>query len=221
MLYSKKSNFAFFLCHSNANHSICMALHTIMDKKTDISWDWLNKSNYGFKHVSPGGYLETDDFNFKNMISSEEWKKISKITTVRNPWSRMYDFYTWHFTMKKSPYKKIEKIIYDYTLSKPSFDEWIKNLEIDRSLKWWDQIFNQKVYRKDCNFVLRYENLNEDFKKIFPNLKIPSSNVSHPNQWFVDDDKYQMNEYSMNLIKKYCYDDIVEFDYVYEGKIIG
>ena len=45
-MYSEKSNFAFFLCHSNANHSICMALETLMDRERDYSWDWANRSEY-------------------------------------------------------------------------------------------------------------------------------------------------------------------------------
>ena len=104
LLYSETSNFAFFLCHSNANHSICMALETLMDREHDYSWDWENRSEYGYKHVSPSGLLSTDSFNFKEIIG-DEWYDLKKITTVRNPWSRLYDFYTWHFTIER-PIKK-------------------------------------------------------------------------------------------------------------------
>ncbi len=218
MLYSKKSNFAFFLCHSNANHSICMALDALMDRDIDYSWDWQNKSEYGFKHVSPAGYLSTDEFNFKEMIGPL-WYDIIKITTVRNPWSRLWDFYTWHFTMKKRPIKRIEQIIYDHTINKKTFDEWIYSLENNTILNWWGEIFNQKIMRKDCNYVIRYENIDEDVDEIFPGIKVPSVNESHPGQWYAEDDSYIMTEETKNTIYNFCKDDIIEYGYKYNGRI--
>lgn len=215
-MYSEKSNFAFFLCHSNANHSICMALETLMDREKDYSWDWVNRSEYGHKHVSPSGLLSTDCFNFKEILG-DEWNNLKKITTVRNPWSRLYDFYTWHFTIERS-IKRIEQIMFDFTISKNSFDEWILSLEKDKTLDWWGEIFNQKIMRKDCDYVIRYEYLDEDVDSIFPGLKVPPVSVSHPGQWYAEDDKYLMTNKTKDIIEHFCMDDIKEFNYKYDGK---
>ncbi len=195
-----------------------MALETLMDRKKDYSWDWEDKSAYGFKHVSPAGYLSTDMFNFKEMIG-DEWYSLRKITTVRNPWSRLWDFYTWHFAMKKRPIKRIEQIIYDYTIDKKTFDEWIYSLENNTELDWWGEIFNQKIMRKDCDYVIRYEKIDEDVDKIFKGLKVPSSNVSHPGQWYAEDDSYIMTDKTKNIIYNFCKDDIIEYGYKYNGRI--
>jgi len=216
LLYSETSNFAFFLCHSNANHSICMALETLMDREHDYSWDWENRSEYGYKHVSPSGLLSTDSFNFKEIIG-DEWYDLKKITTVRNPWSRLYDFYTWHFTIER-PIKKIEQKIYDFTISKSSFDEWISSLEKDKTFDWWGEIFNQEIMRRHCNYVIRYEYLNEDINNIFPGLKIPSASVSHPGQWYAEDNKYLMTIKTKNIINYFCKEDIINYEYTYDGE---
>jgi len=216
-LYSEKSNFAFFLCHSNANHSICMALETLMDRERDYSWDWANRSEYGHKHVSPSGLLSTDCFNFKKIIG-DEWSNLKKITTVRNPWSRLYDFYTWHFTLNQ-PEKKIERKFYDFTVSKKTFDEWISSLEDDRTFDWWGEILNQEIMRRDCDYVIRYEYLDEDVDKIFTGLKVPSASVSHSGQYYVPADKYIMTEKTKSVIEKFCSKDIEQYGYKFRGTI--
>lgn len=195
-----------------------MALETLMDRKTDYSWDWENKSEYGYKHVSPAGYLSTDMFNFKETVG-DEWDSIIKITTVRNPWSRLWDFYTWHFTMKKRPIKRIEQIIYDHTVNKKTFDEWIYFLKTNTELDWWGEIFNQKIMRKDCDHVIRYEYIYEDVDKIFKGLNVPSAHISHPGQWYAEDDSYIMTEDTKNTINNFCIDDIKEYGYKYNGRI--
>lgn len=189
-----------------------------MDPSVDYSWDWQNKSEYGFKHVSPAGYLSTDEFNFKEMIG-DAWYDIMKITTVRNPWSRLWDFYTWHLNMKNRPKKIIEQKIYDFTISKKTFDEWILSLSDNTIFDWWGEIFNQKIMRKDCDYVIRYENIDEDIDKIFPGIKVPTANESHPGQWYAEDDSYVMSKKTKNIIYEFSKNDITEYGYNYNGRI--
>jgi len=194
-----------------------MALETLMDREYDYSWDWENRSEFGHKHVSPAGHLSTDSFNFKEMMG-EEWYKIRKITTVRNPWSRLYDFYTWHFTIDR-PIKRIEQKMYDYIMDKKTFDEWICSLEYSKELNWWGELLNQEIMRRECDYVIRYEYVDEDVNRLFPGLKVPSSSVSHPGQWYVDDDKYIMSENTKTIIEKFCFEDIDQYTYKYDGRI--
>ena len=58
---------------------------------------------------------------------------------------------------------------------------------------------NQKIMRKDCNHVIRYEKIDEDVDKIFKGLKVPSASVSHPGQWYAEDDSYIMTNKTKNI----------------------
>ena len=72
--------------------------------------------------------------------------------------------------------------------------------------------------RKDCDYVIRYEYLAEDVDSIFPGLKVPPVSVSHPGQWYAEDDKYLMTNKTKDIIEYFCMDDIKEFNYKYDGK---
>ena len=73
--------------------------------------------------------------------------------------------------------------------------------------------------RKDCNHVIRYEKIDEDVDKIFKGLKVPSASVSHPGQWYAEDDSYIMTNKTKNIIYNFCKDDIIEYGYKYNGRI--
>jgi hypothetical protein len=95
-------------------------------------------------------------------------------TVVRNPWERMVSFY--HFLSKvesATPHFTSEQIQWivnetNKAIDWTTFDKWLGNIEQFKVIPgWWFKVNEpQTSWYKDVDLVLRYENLEEEFKQV-------------------------------------------------------
>jgi len=133
------------------------------------------------EHRGKSEYMEWYNHPVNSTVNHKE---NFSFTVVRNPWSRMVSLY---FFLKNwtSPRPDISleesndarNLLYylnDYEFDQfPSFDFWIKNASKFKCLPWiwWNVSTSQLVWAKDINLVIKYENLESEFKAIQDILK--------------------------------------------------
>ena len=134
-----------------------------------------------------------------------------KFTSVRNPWERMVSWYL--FDQRDKP------IIY-----KNSFNLFLNtisnqlNRDHNNSSQFSPQVdFIKKTDREiDIDFIIRFENLQEDFNGVYnkigiPEITLPKLNVSGDSTNY----KSYYSNYTKNFIGELYKDDIEYFKYVF------
>lgn len=105
--------------------------------------------------------IEHKGWKFIGKKYKQEWNNYYKFTIERNPWDKVVSLYFWQ--IKTEPQHNIT-----------SFEDYIFNKCKLYNKKDWN------LYTKDnkpiVDYIIRYENLNEDFSKLCDNLKIPYDN---------------------------------------------
>jgi hypothetical protein len=128
---------------------------------------WMNK------HKGNSSYYEWYDHPTLKMIKRDTSAHPS-FTVVRNPWDRMVSFYHFLSNVESAnpqfTSQQVQWVInesnkgFDWS----SFDKWINNIERFTIIPgWWFTAHEpQTSWYKDVDIILRYENLDEDFKQI-------------------------------------------------------
>jgi len=116
-------------------------------------------------------YIERYDHPTLKMMSSNN---SFSFTVVRNPWERMVSFY--HFLRKiesATPHYTSEQIQWivnetNKSIDWSTFDKWLQNIDQFSVIPgWWFKVNEpQTSWYKDVDLVLRYENLENDFKQV-------------------------------------------------------
>jgi len=164
MLISEKYNFIFVHVQKTAGESIAMVLR---EHASDIK-PLLSKHDFALKG--------------KKALGEEQWKKYYKFTFVRNPWDRLVSWYS--MAVNNGPRNKL----WEYILKNSrNFEEFIKSCT--QTVHDYDGekncFTNQLDYLTDekgnmiVDFVGRYENLKEDFKKICNVINLPLVELPH------------------------------------------
>tara|TARA_B110000444_G_C18744227_1_gene549467 strand:+ start:540 stop:1154 length:615 start_codon:yes stop_codon:yes gene_type:complete len=146
-----------------------------------------------------------------SQLGRKAWEKKYKFTIVRNPWDKVVSHYHYRVLTNQTGLK--DKSI--------SFDEWLKLCYVDRNPKFFDQakMFQPQIkWLVDehdqllVDFVGRFENLGEDFRKICQslNLKLTLGHKKKSNRQSYRD--YYSSE-NRDLIADKFASDIQFFDY--------
>lgn len=113
-------------------------------------------------------------------LPAELWNSYFKVSLARNPWDRAVSFFYWEH--RQDPSIRPRKRFYHYLgipfnepkMLRHKFREFLK------SDKWAG---NDRFYvqgDKLCvDFVIRYENLNEDFAEVCRRLELPTQDLPH------------------------------------------
>ena len=149
----------------------------------------------------------------KMRIDSDIWNKYKKITIIRNPFERLISTYSYRkqkgYDLKwihnRNLYGQLLENQNDYT-----FEDWFWNLDIQMHVGSFSTLYKEKVHWPsnfnscydlmlndnndimDIDYVIRFENLNEDLKKVFGDLnlevpKLPNKNSTkhkHYSEYF-------------------------------------
>jgi hypothetical protein len=105
--------------------------------------------------------IEHKGWKFVGKRYKKEWQQYYKFTIERNPWDKVVSLYHWQ--LKTEPQHQIT-----------TFDDYILNRKKLYNKKDW------QLYTKDSipvvDFIIRYENINEDFATVCKSLNIPYNN---------------------------------------------
>lgn len=168
----------------------------------------VTNDKYGTKKHSPLSH-------YKEVVDPHMFKSLFKFSTIRNPWDMCISFYF-------SPHRG--KIDWD----RDKFKEFIQNKKslmhyistesyiekINRKLKL-TRLNEYKPLTNDIDFLIRFENLNEDFRKVCEIIEIPFKELPHRNK----SSRYHYTKYYdselIELVKKKFKKEIKYANYIY------
>jgi len=158
-----------------------------------------------------------------NNLRSCDLKNFFKFSVVRNPWSLAVSNYHYSKAHKSYWHSRDGSTKYgqhpDYDFAKNSnFDSYIDAL-IQGKLKHKYSMIQQVHWIDErLDFVLRYENLEEDFKKVCQHLSLTDINLPRINSSKHDHYSLYYSDFSKNAVKSYFLKDIEKFGYKFEQK---
>lgn len=158
---------------------------------------WLTNNVYGeeylddLRHESP--------LSLKPLFGDFGWS----FCCVRNPWDRMVSWYNF--------FKEQDKI-------EGSFENFIdRSFRSDRSAKYYKPMNRQMQFVRNVDYVIRYENLREDFKMVQERCTcftpLPHYNRSKHDK-YVD---YYTNRDYINIVGEYYAEEIDVLEYKFGG----
>ena len=149
-----------------------------------------------------------------DIVGQKQWDNAFKFTFVRNPWDRLFSLY--RYQLRKNTIKSKDQ--------RDSFSLWLKDkvikIKLDPTRKAKPQVdwltdYDEKI---DFDFIGRFENLEEDIKKLAQllnmKIKIPHINQSLPIVHYSSAYDDELEE----LIRVNYKNDIDTFNYQFERK---
>jgi hypothetical protein len=183
--------------------------------------------NISFVHIPKTAGTSIGKWLYEHRANSnfEKWDDHPTLTTmlsgrqpdfafcvVRNPWDRIVSFY--HFLQNLDIVSAQPKLHAINNLNSwPSFEDWIQNIQYFKIFpEFWFSVCTQQVDWIDRCTILKYENLNNDFKIIQDYF---NSNDSLPKLMVSEHTEYQKyyNTKTEKIIAKYFAEDIDYFKY--------
>jgi hypothetical protein len=167
---------------------------------------WLENNNLGLvasikpMHAHPNAFI-TKSF-------TENWPVNWSFCVVRNPWERWVSW--WHYW--KYMVKKFDHSFEEYT--EKYFTGQYKGLAGGE----YGPNIQQIHFSRHVHEVLRYENLEEDFKKVQHkfNVHAPLEKRANISKGKLHYSQYYTTPRLVDLVSEYYKEDIVEFGYTYE-----
>ena len=125
-----------------------------------------------------------------------------KFSAVRNPWDRVVSSYFWHYN---------RKIITE------SFDDHVKKGKDAHNAGpnnvYYSFLFSKDAQRPLFDFIIRFENLQEDFKTVCKRLSLPGGDLPHKHKTEHKHYTEYYNNETEQLIKERYRRDIEYFGY--------
>lgn len=167
-MISLQKRFLFVHIPKTAGNSIQTALRdysedeliALREEQDGIERFGLRSRNYDIKKHSTLA-------EYRAALGDERFTKLYKFTGVRNPWDRMVSYY---FTPTQSPEtwdrKKFQRII-------------SKAVSVADYLRLND---DEEHPFENVDYIMRFENLDEDFRAVCKTLDIPAPSLPHYNR---------------------------------------
>ena len=204
MIISHKHKFIFIHTNKCAGTSIEVSLASVCGSSDIIGPVTLENLPSDYKHPENYNKNKFEDTmsakDIKDNIPLECWEGYTKFSVVRNPWDRMVSAWFWQTRGGGEFVKRNLQTFLSNPVLKPiSMSE---QLTIDNSV---------------CtDFLIRYENLNEDYKKVCKLLKINPIELPHAKAGYKSKDVpywEHYDEHTKNIIEFRFKDDIENFEY--------
>jgi hypothetical protein len=146
-------------------------------------------------------------------------------TVVRNPWDRLLSLYCYSknfnvtvngfevFGISNAQAQQYLNSINNITIW-PDFNTWVEGLETFKlpEIYWFDMLTTQSRWAESVDIILRFETLDEDFKRIqdILNCTVP---LHKENSSTHDHYKYHYNNKTKDLVYKWFKKDINNWGY--------
>ncbi len=166
MVISPKYKFIFLSTMKTGSTSLNRALIKIEDPDKEV---------YDLDENSPMLPKTYDKKFYKHSTCSDlqedEYKNYFKFAFVRNPWDRVLSWYFFYssFNVMKNLSTKDE-----------TFKDFILNKS--RSYRWSGDNQSQYNFTKCCDFIGKYENLQQDFNTVCDKIGIQQQQLPHKNK---------------------------------------
>ncbi len=139
---------------------------------------------------------------YRAALGDEQFRRLYKFTCVRNPWDRMVSLY---FTPTQSPSQWDRKRFWKIAASAPSAADFLR-LEAGEA----DPFCN-------VDYVMRFENLANDFRAVCAALKIPPAKLPQLNRSRRDHYSKYYDEELRELVRERFAAEIERFGYTFEA----
>ena len=158
------------------------------------------------------------------LIEKYNFKDYFKTAFVRNPWDRFVSMYFYFKNMTPDHYAyKYDKDIAKRVQRIKTFEEFcycfydVKN----KIGKLPFHMLNQSKWthhKGTCfvDYIGRFENLKEDFKKLEKIMRLPHRTIKHLNKSGHKDYKTYYNSETIDIVSRLYKEDIINFNYSYE-----
>jgi hypothetical protein len=218
MLISKKKKFIFIHIPKNAGQSITSTLlkYCISDRSRNVV-NFLGARNYIRINTKLKKYFNRTlyDHNFKdheracaikNSIG-DEYEDYFKFAIVRNPWDWLFSKYK--YALKNTRHFRHKFVKNNFS----SFDEFVQweCLKNDNK-KSQTEFLLDKAGHNIVDFIGRFENLEDDFRKICHRIEVDEK-IPHFNKSLERNYREYYSEKSRDLVREYYASDIDLFDY--------
>lgn len=155
-------------------------------------------------------YKKLANQNSKLSVTAEQYRNYYKFTFVRNPWARAYSWY--QNVMRDELHQK------SYGLDgELSFDEFLPRFSGKGLLKpqtYWLKDFKGNI---SLNFIGRFENLHNDFRKACEEMNLPPIELTHQIKGSGEDYKQHYNSETIALVEEVYKEEIEMFGYTFNS----
>jgi hypothetical protein len=100
--------------------------------------------------------------DYQKVLEPEVFRQLYIVSTIRNPWERLISFYF-------SPHRRVN------TWDRDDFIQLVNNVIGLPSLLTIEQSDNMNQWHENASFIMRYEHIEDDFKKLCEKLNIAFS----------------------------------------------
>ena len=166
-----------------------------------FDWDKIRGEKYGKKYGKKHGGVK----HYAKKLGKKYYEYCS-FTIIRNPWDRMVSLYFYYRERKVREAQQYE------------FKEWILLPELITGDIWHTQIsyltdLNEEI---DVDFILRFENIEEDWKQLLQDICLPYGKLPHINTSEHEDYRSYYDNKTIGFVQDSCREDIEQFGYTFE-----
>lgn len=196
-MLSLQNNFLFVHIPKTGGNSIQRILHNYSEDRIAVKYSHQDGiERFGISSPNIPSSKHSTLAQYKNMLDSNIYDALFKFSCVRNPWERLISFYF-------SPHHGNQK------WDREKFKNMIKStLGIFHYL-------SLKETKLDLDFILRYENLQQDFDVVSDKIGLPKTKLTHINQSKRSEHTKYYDDELVELIKLTFKQEINYFEYDY------
>lgn len=205
-MLSLKHNFLFIHLPKTGGNS----LQNVLSQYSEDKLVCLNELQDGIERFEVRNkfsklHKHSDLKTYQSVLEWDEFSRLFKFSTIRNPWERMISFYF-------SPHRQIT--------------QWNRNdfIKLTNQVRPLSDMLSldcvDSNWEKNVDFILRFERLADDFKALCLKLDIPYQPLVKRNKSLVnniDYKKYYDNEL-IEIVRERFEDDIAIGRYSFAGK---
>lgn len=172
---------------------------------------WCPKRKIHLQHATAKQLLELD------LIDENIWNSYTKISIIRNPYSRALSDYIWLMSSTG-----IRDSFINYILKKGKFSEILNNISNfnyrgDHLIPQYKFVYNEDELAVD--HLIKLENIKVDFPILMKKLKIYNRPFPHSNKSkkFVKHYSHFFNDNEYKILRNMYYKDLQMFEYQFEN----